>query len=363
MSVNPPPNPNVSTFNNLYWISANTALTTADGDLRYLKFPVAQGTENLQTTNIQGALTCNSTANFASLTSPTSSATQPASNDSTTKIPTTAWVQTAIGAGGSILATNNIFTGTNAFNNVAPITSSATQPASNDSSTKIPTTAWVQTAIGAGGGSNITPNSIIMTRTNIGTSSTCGITNNYNTGGYFARSITQNSSYGGTNYTAGIPLKIIIANNSGSSIFNVDWDGALVIKLNCWSYTTSLTNNYAQTECKITLYGPCVLSNWGTNGGTLYNINNSINGNTDFTYTDPTYAPYGRQYWTYDQAFSGTLGATQPAFLQGVNGADGAGTYTIYVYFQASVIQNWNYNAQILNANAPFDADMGVYLG
>jgi len=59
MSVNQPPNPNVATFNNLYWISADTGLTTATGDLRYLKWPVAQGTENLQTTNVNGVLTCN----------------------------------------------------------------------------------------------------------------------------------------------------------------------------------------------------------------------------------------------------------------------------------------------------------------
>jgi hypothetical protein len=231
MSVNIPPDPNVSTFNNLYWISRNNSLTTADGDLRYLKFPIAQGTENLQATNIQGVLTCNSTSTFngavdmnnnnindvnqlnfynagvpttqitaytggvagtytntdmtidangkisviANGTSPTtllglnnswtgtndflntgtgsltSSATQPVAGDSSTKIPTTAWTQGAIDAKipASLLGLNNTWTGTNAFNNAAPITSSATQPAANDSSTKIPTTAWVQSAIAA----------------------------------------------------------------------------------------------------------------------------------------------------------------------------------------------------------------------
>jgi hypothetical protein len=59
MSVNQPPSPNVDTFNNLYWIGGDTALTQAEADLRYLKFPVAQGTENMQTTNVNGVLTCN----------------------------------------------------------------------------------------------------------------------------------------------------------------------------------------------------------------------------------------------------------------------------------------------------------------
>lgn len=57
MSVNPQPNPNLDTFNNLYWLGGETALTQAEADTRYLRWPVAQGTENLQTTNINGLLT------------------------------------------------------------------------------------------------------------------------------------------------------------------------------------------------------------------------------------------------------------------------------------------------------------------
>jgi len=58
---------------------------------------------------------------------------------------------TAYTGGGVSLTSNNTWTGTNAFNNASPITSSATQPVSTDSSTKIPTTAWVQSAISKGG--------------------------------------------------------------------------------------------------------------------------------------------------------------------------------------------------------------------
>jgi len=59
MSTNIPPNPNVDTFNTLYWKTGTGQLTIEEADLRYLKFPVAQGTENLQTTNINGVLTAN----------------------------------------------------------------------------------------------------------------------------------------------------------------------------------------------------------------------------------------------------------------------------------------------------------------
>lgn len=44
MSVKPPPNPNVNTFNNLYWLPAVSAETRAELDLYYLKFPISQGT-------------------------------------------------------------------------------------------------------------------------------------------------------------------------------------------------------------------------------------------------------------------------------------------------------------------------------
>lgn len=182
-------------FNPAYFATTDIQLTQVDADKRYLKFPNAQGTENLQAINVIGVagfnnnvefgspatsnltpvvdfnkclvnlgdggsgkveVECelniggfgeinmegsqlllqanayinqgatNTTANslgltnFASTTPPTSSQTIPASNDNSTNIPTTAWVQTAIG-GASILGTNNTFTGTNTFNNTFAI--------------------------------------------------------------------------------------------------------------------------------------------------------------------------------------------------------------------------------------------------
>lgn len=69
----------------------------------------------------------------------------PAASDSSTKTPTTAWVQSAIS---SLLSSNNIWTGTNNFSVSFP-TCSVTIPASNDSTTKLSTTQWVQSAITA----------------------------------------------------------------------------------------------------------------------------------------------------------------------------------------------------------------------
>jgi hypothetical protein len=67
MSVNPQPIPNVDTFNNLYWKEDDSPLTSGEADLRYLRWPVAQGTENLQAINVNGAADFNSTVNVDGL--------------------------------------------------------------------------------------------------------------------------------------------------------------------------------------------------------------------------------------------------------------------------------------------------------
>jgi hypothetical protein len=130
MSSEQPPNPIVDTFNPEYWrITADGGITTQFLDANYLKFPLSQ---NAQET-------------FVAI--PNISATMPPSNDSSTKIPTTAWVQSAIPSLTDYATLNTIqtFSAEKTFS-VMPL-NTAVQPASNDSTTKIPTTAWVQTAI------------------------------------------------------------------------------------------------------------------------------------------------------------------------------------------------------------------------
>jgi hypothetical protein len=54
MSTNIPPNPNVSIFNNAYFTSVNESLTVEEANLKYVKFPVAQGNNTLKNLTIQG---------------------------------------------------------------------------------------------------------------------------------------------------------------------------------------------------------------------------------------------------------------------------------------------------------------------
>lgn len=59
MSSTNPPNPNVNTFNNLYWSVSDIPLTQSKADKRYLKYPVAQGKETLQDIDVNGVANFN----------------------------------------------------------------------------------------------------------------------------------------------------------------------------------------------------------------------------------------------------------------------------------------------------------------
>ena len=158
MATYPPPNfiEPLDEFNTSNWITNATAVGFTPDQIaylnaKYLKFPVAQGLETLQEIIVNG------TASFNNIVSPISLATQPLANDSSTKMPTTAWVQTAISGATNLLTSNNTWTGTNDFTNVALPTTTGTLPASNTISTQIPTMDWSQQAI-TGGINNLLAN-------------------------------------------------------------------------------------------------------------------------------------------------------------------------------------------------------------
>ncbi len=134
-TYNPPTNLEpINVFNPANFMRADTNLTQAQADTRYLRFPIAQGTEYLQNAeainfDVGANLTLSGTDGVNYIQFPNGSKQYVASVSS------------------NLLPLNNTWTGTNYFNNATPITTSATQPASTDASTKIPTTAWVQGAI------------------------------------------------------------------------------------------------------------------------------------------------------------------------------------------------------------------------
>ena len=118
MSSSNPPNPYTpNTYNPSAWRVAGDTITTDYLDANYLRFNYAQGAENFVGVVNIGSLTQTGASQFGTAGSsagiPTCVAdyTGIAPTDSSTKIPTTSWVQTAIsGSSSSSLPTGSIIT-------------------------------------------------------------------------------------------------------------------------------------------------------------------------------------------------------------------------------------------------------------
>ena len=195
-----PPLENLPIFDNSVFLSNETPVTIDYANKHYLKYPNAQGTENLQTINVAGVATFNNNAvvngvatfnnnaviNANLLIDDTANNTSSIieQNNTILRIGSCANTQTpnsnislyATDGTGNVVQQVSI---TNAltqiinpasFNSTTPPVSSQTIPASNDSSNKIPTTAWVQNAISASVTTQFVPKFVNYTDTQGGTS-------------------------------------------------------------------------------------------------------------------------------------------------------------------------------------------------
>jgi hypothetical protein len=144
-----PPLENLAIFDPSVFRHNENALTIDEGLKYFLAYPAAQGAEALQAIDVNGVATFNSDVLFASLNPPTSAQTLPPTNDSSTKIPTTEWVQLAVGAGSSsLLSTSNAWTNDNNFQGTNFLYTGALQVATNNGN-YVATNQFVQSAIQA----------------------------------------------------------------------------------------------------------------------------------------------------------------------------------------------------------------------
>ena len=135
MSAYNPPIENVPIIDSSLFSVSDTSLTKAEADLLYLHYPIGQGNETIPSLTINGSKTIGA-------------------NIIMSGVANTNYIQFPDGskqyiASSNLLTSNNTWTGTNYFNNATPLTTSATMPPTSDSSNKIPTTAWVRSAISA----------------------------------------------------------------------------------------------------------------------------------------------------------------------------------------------------------------------
>lgn len=157
------------------------------------------------------------------------------------------------------------------------------------------TKAYVDSLIGGGG--DITPNSIIITPTNPGQNNpTAGITNTWNTGGLlaFTGSGGLNVAALGNKFFSGLSVRLdswtATVPGASFSLFEIN-------------FTFNNTSNWGQTRCYLQVYPNRLWNNSTTD--IKWAIDNTINGDKNYSVTDATYAPSGRWYWTYNQNFSG----------------------------------------------------------
>jgi len=113
MSSTNPPNPNVSTFNNLYWSITDIPLTQSQADRRYLKYPVAQGKETLQAVDVNGIANFNQPITMTSATAANrsiSSSIYNVKNASNTSIGNITYTSNSINYQSSISNARHLFT-------------------------------------------------------------------------------------------------------------------------------------------------------------------------------------------------------------------------------------------------------------
>ena len=399
MSVFPPPTEIVPIFNPLDYLRQDSTLTKEYADLHYLQFPVAQGTESLQETIVNGPAVFND-----SLTANNNIVIDGIPNTNYLEFPDGSKQYTAPPAG-NLLTSNNIFTGTNAFNNAAPITSTATQPAFNDSSTKIPTTAWVQSAITSVGtptlssvltaGNSAGTTSLNMNNQNItgvntlsfastsqtsaytggaaGTYTNVGMTLDANgkissiASGTLSPTVVKRAYAYGNNITASLIQFNINIPLSGSSFTPRNQFVSFRLTFNQEAYISGGVNqSFMTTSCILNLYPGRFTAGWLTqNAGAILDeySRGMISDNTiyatsstaNFVVNDATYCPLGRQFWCTDLSY--TAGGS-PTIGTRLNISGGAGTNQVYIYVlnpagypSAAIPQNFSLSLELLNTS------------
>ena len=392
-------------YNSSFYTSNIDNLTYEEASKKFLKYPIAQGTESLQAINVNGVATFNQNITVAadkgitqsggcyitqnSITGNFENTFRPSNFTGGFNVkPTSLIPQPAMALYGTYGSNSRMYyqasslckylqqvsrvspsdpdseltirtanTSGNIFDMVInptnvsiqqPIISTATIPASTDNSTRVPTTAWVQSLA-----KNLTPNSITITPTSY---PSAGITNVYNSGAISCRTSSTTVAFG-SQFTPNFMTSIIF--NSDNINFGL-LARPCEFRVNCFFYDTD--NNYGQTSFNIIIFPSAIRANWGTYQGTTYNINNKINTDGSFGYTNATYAPYGRQYWTYNQQFSGVNGANAYLYGNDVSTATNSAFSVNLEFVFNKQLTTYSITIEALSTDAAKAANLGVQI-
>jgi hypothetical protein len=129
-----------------------------------------------------------------------------------------------------------------------------------------------------------------------------GINNPYNSNGRVSFSGIGGQTYTEVNQFSATRRVRFLIGNIGPTL-RAD---ATIIKFRV-TFTFYNSTTFGQTKFNIDFF-PYRWTQGSKGINQLYNVNNKINGNSNFVYSNATYAPNGRQYYTYDQTFTGITG-------------------------------------------------------
>lgn len=168
---------------------------------------------------------------------------------------------------------------------------------------------------------------------------------------------SANYTYGGA-FTPGYgqatrPLVIQFSNNNGGSTVNQLFYPC-VFRITCYFYKGD-RSAYGQTTCDLMILPAAIRAAWGGNGSTIYNMNNNINGSGSFGYTNATYAPYGRQYWAYNQVYTDTSGPN--GYLSGYNNGS---SFSVAIYFCFNYAAIYTYSCQAIDISSTIVSNLSV---
>lgn len=385
-----PPTENVPIFDTLNFKGGDEPLTFNTASKSFLRYPYAQGTENLQAINVSGLATMssiistvgnsitladkNTNLNFNYIVSGVTRYIRQYINTSNRLI----WDYWSGTTTTTLLTVN----GTTSTSWSTPILSTATVPATSDSSTRVPTTAWVQSVIsGITPSTALTPSSVTITPV-VGSYQNANILNQWNSGGQFSFTGSTIKNWNGSSSGLVQPSttpQIKFIPNSFTTVNPLLYGCEFEINFFFWNTNNG---NRGQTTCNLVLFPYAVkgvgvfpyVNSWydSTLDSTTslpngYDINNQINNNGQdaVNYTNATYCPNGRQYWTYNQLFSGLTGAN--AYLNGIGNADTS--FSIYINFLMpsanSADLRYSITIKTLNTNGANTTSppLGVYVG
>jgi len=345
-------------FNSQFFNQITGALTFQQATGLFLQFPSAQGNE---TTNydltVNGNLNQNGPAIFSdtvditSLIPPTSSQLIPASNDSSTKIPTTAWVQSAISLLGTPILSAVLTAGNSA--------GSTDINMNNRNISALNTLSFATTSQNTAytGGTPGTYTNVGMTLDANGKISSIASGTLSPNVVKTAWAFGNNVSAFGITFTINIPL-------SGSGFQPANKYVSFRLTFNQDSNISGTINQSSMsTTCILNLFPGRFNANWLTQAGApaAQKTRGLISDNTIYTTTplgtyivnDATYCPLGRQFWCTDLLY--TISGT-PAQSAKLNISGGAGVNQVSIvivnpngYSSTLVAQNFNLSLELLN--------------